>query len=206
VSSSLPQALLAAVTALAGALLVCWSVPKIAASLAKAPAVAPLAAVHRGTLVSGDRLQVAIEALRTSLTWERNAAVLRELGLLELVLSDIVYDDPALRSHTARSSLTSSTQALADAPVSPHTWTRLAYAELTTVGPTARIGELLASSLVTGAAVPELTFARLDLLLRAWPEVRPADRQLAGIARLALAAIPGAPEELDRILSREDAR
>jgi hypothetical protein len=130
-----------------------------------------------------------------------------------------------------RASLANSSASLEDRPVSPHAWVRLAYAQLVTAGPSPLVGTLIENSMRTGRAVPELTFARLDLLLRTWTDISAVQRQVTGdlirqawrqdavrlgrlvhrsgaaaIARMALAAVPGAGAELDRILSREEQR
>ena len=209
------------------ALLIGLGLPRVVASLLKAPAFGSLLQAQADRPVDPEHLETAIAYLKKATGWERSGELYGDLGLL--LYRDAVRrspDDP-LRLQRAAESIAALEQSLARTPTVPQNWIRLAYATTLTEGPgptaAAIVGQSLRLAPYSGALAP----ARIDLLFRNWAFLSPETRRHAGpqirygwhhnkqslveialahgrleTLRLALRSDPDAGPLIDKILAR----
>ena len=204
------------------------AVPRVVASVLKAPAFSAVLAAHRGTPQPAGRLDQAAGYLESAARWETSGRLRTDLGYLRLLQA--MQADPAdpQKAELARRAAGALREGLLRAPARPHSWVRLAAARTIEDGPNPEVAALLAQSLEAGAFVGEITLARLELLLRTWDHLRPGPRRSTGkqirfawehdraglievarrsgrapIVRFALRPIPGALDQFDAALSQE---
>ena len=211
---------------LASVLLV-LGVPRVVASMLKAPAFMTVLAAHRGETRPAGRLERAAGYLEAAARWEGSGRLRTDLGFLRLLQAAATDRDDPRRSELAARASEALREGLLRAPAQPHSWVRLAYARTLETGPSPEVAALLAQSYRAGAFVGEITLARLELVLANWNDL-PFDLRVstgkqiryawthekdglveiarqggaAHVIRLALRSLPGAVERLDADLAR----
>ena len=157
-------------------LLLSSGVPRLLAALASLPGDAPLARVLDRNPVSPEQLARVVESRGRSLAWVDEGRRYTEQALARLMLAE---EKPVLDAGAdlgpVRDALI---EGLARAPASPYAWARLAYVEDLQRGATARAVAFARMSVLTGPYEDRLLLRRLDIALRGWDSVSPADAAL----------------------------
>lgn len=218
----LPAAVIALV---AGLVLLTLAVPRTIAALVMLPGDPILNAVQGGGEVSQSDLEVLMGSREAALAWIDSGRVWTDLGLARLRLARKAGFSGVEGRRLLDDAISALRQGLALAPANPFAWARLGYVQLVRHGRSQAVAEALKMSMLTGSHLPRLMFSRLRLSLTTWryfdgeeremvkrqvrlawkasPKklVRLADRQNARrIVRRALADVPGAVAEFDRLV------
>lgn len=219
----LPAALIALVAGLA---LLTLAVPRTIASVVMLPGDPILNAVQGGGEVSEPELKVLMDSRQAALAWIDSGRLWTDLGLARLRLARKAGFRGVEGRGLLDDAFSSLRHGLALAPANPFAWARLGYVRLLRHGRSQAAAEALKMSILTGSHLPRLMFSRLRLSLMMWryfdgegrdlvkgqvrlawkasPQklVRLARRRKAEkIARRALADVPGAVAEFDRLVA-----
>ena len=158
----------AAVIAIAAAVLIAMAVPRLVAGVLLIPGDPILRRVLERMPVSAAELERLAESRRAALHWHTRGRTGTDLGLALLLRAERMRIVVAERDlGPARAALT---DALAQAPASPHGWLRLAILERLATGDAAAVARLAEMSMLTGPAEREILFPRLELALAVWDE------------------------------------
>ena len=204
------------------------AVPRVVASVLKAPAFSAVLAAHRGTPQPAGRLDQAAGYLEAAARWEGSGRLRTDLGYLRLLQAAARVRDDSRRADLAGQATAALREGLLRAPAQPHSWVRLAYARTLETGPSPEVAALLAQSYAAGAFVGEITLSRLELLLANWNDLAFDVRVFTGkqvryawthekdalvdiarrgggghVIRLALRSLPGAVDRFDAALARD---
>ena len=207
--------------------LLALAVPRVVASVLKAPAQRTIMIVESGKTSGAESLARAATYVERATGWERSARLFGELGFLTLLQAfQTGRDDPARPALIGEAS-SSLRQSLQLSPARPHSWVRLAYARALEGADPAELADLLAQSVRVGPYVAEIAVTRLDLMLRIWKHLSPdlriyarkqvryiwprAGRELLHVVRdtprpeiirFSLRPFPEAVERVDAVLAR----
>ena len=218
-----------AVVVLGVAGLTLWlSVPRLVASLLKAPAHFTVLAAHRNQTLTEGELARAIASLEKVRDWEMSADLNSELGFL-LLLQAARSEPEERRQEVAARAADFLEQSLLLSASRPHPWVRLAFARWFHGDEALRVTEPLEQSIEIGPYVGAIAIPRLKLLLLIWEHLSPklklytlnqiryiwpnAGGELLELAkrtsqlwviRRALRPVPGALQQLDRVLSESE--
>jgi len=177
-------------------------------------------------------LKEFIESRREALPWINSGHVWSEMALAQLLLAEQETDADGGRNLTlVREALSSLENGLAQAPLDPHAWTRLAYARYLVDGPSPELVSTLKMSIFAGPHEPRLVFLRLRLCLAAWDFFPEAERDLVyrqarfawgishrklvdiadaaerpGVIRMALAQDPSELAKFERMMRQQRAQ
>ena len=201
------------------------SVPRLIASVLKAPAHFTVLAAHKNKALTQGELARAAAYLEKVRYWENSAELNSELGFL-LLLQAAQTEPRDRQREIAAQSTQFLEQSLLLSPARPHPWVRLAFARAFHGDEPSRIIDPLEQSIRTGPYVGEIAITRLKLLLRIWDHLSldlkrythgqiryiwpNAKGELLEVAkttprpdviRFALWTVPGAVQQLDRVLS-----
>lgn len=155
-------------------------VPRVVASLLKAPAIATVLDAHGGDPLTIDQLDRAARYLRRASKWENSASVRTDLGFLLLLHAEKLDQEDPTRAGLIEEAVDALRDGLERAPVRPHAWVRLAYAEMLKPGPSAEVASLLEQSLTAGRFIGEISVFRIDLLLQNWEHLSFEMRKAVG--------------------------
>ena len=126
------------------------AVPRVVASVLKAPAHRSILIVESGKTSGAESLARAAAYVERATSWERSARLYGELGFLTLLQAfKTNRDDPARPALIGKAS-DSLRQALQLSPARPHPWVRLAYARALEGAEPAELADLLAQSVSVG--------------------------------------------------------
>ena len=158
------------------AVLLVMGVPRMVASVLKAPAHRTVLLAERGKMVETTALARASTYLERAAGWEHSAALLGALGLVRLVQGyEAGRGAPAVAK--GPDPIDEAAERLGEAlrlsPVRPHPWVHLAYARTLQAADPNELAGLLVQSVRTGPYVAEIAVIRLDLLLRLWRHITP---------------------------------
>ncbi len=218
-----------AVVVLGVAGLTLWlSVPRLVASLLKAPAHFTVLAAHRNKTLTEGELARAIATLEKVRDWEMSADLNSELGFL-LLLQAARSEPEERQQEVAARAADFLEQSLLLSASRPHPWVRLAFARWFHGDEALRVTEPLEQSIEIGPYVGAIAITRLKLLLHIWEHLSPklklytlnqiryiwpnAGGELLELAkrtsqpwviRRALRPVPGALQQLDRVLSESE--
>ncbi len=204
-------------------------VPRVVASVLKAPAFVTLLAAHGGEPQPSEQLGRAAGYLEAAARWESSGRIRTDLGFLLLLQSAQSDPEDPKRVELARQAAEALREGLLRGPAGPHSWIRLAYARMIETGPSPEVAALLEQSLEAGGFVGEITVSRLELLLRNWDHLPPDARTLTGkqlrfawkrdrrrlieiakqtnrahIIRFAIRSMPGALDQFDAALAKSE--
>ncbi len=169
-----------------GALVLYLGLPRTIAAFALLPGNQTLRLIQEGETVAREKLEVLVASRERALAWVDSGRMWSDLALAQLLLALPQDDRGRPNRELVDQAVVSLKLALRAAPAHPHAWTRLAYAELLTRGPSRSVASALAMSLLTARYEPNLMFQRLELCLGAWRYFPLQDRDLVlGQVRLA---------------------
>lgn len=203
------------------------AVPRLLASVLKAPSHRTVLVIESGETADPGALDRAATYAERATRWEKSAGLFGAAGFMRLQqVSTEGRGDPA-RAARINAASESLRQALQLSPARPQPWVRLAYARALEGADRDELVGLLSQSVRAGPYVAEISVARLDLLLRLWRYLTPELRgyamkqvryiwphaghgllRLAGktprpdIIRLALRRDPLAVERVDAAIAR----
>lgn len=215
---------LGAVVFAVGALTLWLGVPRVVASLQKAPAHFTLLAAHWNQSLSSSDLAGAAAQLEKVRAWEDSADLNSELGFLLLLLA-AQSETVERRNEIAAKAAGALQRSLLLGAAQPQPWVRLAFARYYLGEDPARITAPIEQSRKVGPYVGDIAVTRLKILLINWDDLSPelknftydqiryiwpnASGQILEIAQLtrhpevirhALRQVPDAVERLDRVI------
>lgn len=161
-----------------GALVLYLGLPRTIAAFALLPGNQTLRLIQNGETVKREKLEALVESRKLALAWVDSGRTWSDLALAQLLLAEPRNGGGKPRQELVDQALASLDLALRAAPANPHAWTRLAYADLLTRGPSRSVSAALAMSILTARYEPDLMFARLELSLGAWRYFPLQDRDL----------------------------
>ena len=163
---------------LAGAALLVGGVPRTIAALAMLPGGPVLREIQNLRPVGRDDLEILIASQRRGLRFGESGRKWTDLGLAQLLLAREQGVRGGIKIEMVSQAIVSLKTGLALAPANPFAWTRLAYAQSLTMGPSPSVAWDLRMALLTARYEPRLLFIRLELCLRSWSFFKPEDREL----------------------------
>lgn len=107
---------------------------RLVASLLKAPAFDNLLAAHAGRSLSPYELQSAAAYLKQAQEWETSGTLMGDLGFLRLYEAAHEKPQSTAQQDLLKDALSGMREALLLSPVQPHTWARMAQAQMMTDG------------------------------------------------------------------------
>jgi hypothetical protein len=152
-------------------------VPRLVASILKAPAHRTVSMVQNGRTPASEQLERAAVHLERVTSWEESTGLFADLGFLRLLQAVQTDPDDPQRPVLAGQAAEALHQALLLSPARPHPWVRLAYARAIGGAEPSEVAGLLAGSVSVGPFVGEIAITRLELLLRAWDHLSPEMRR-----------------------------
>lgn len=183
---SVGKAATALLAIILGAVVLYLGLPRTIAAFALLPGNQTLRLIQNGEAAKREKLEALAASRRRALAWVDSGRMWSDLALAQLLLAEPRNGGGKPRQELVDQALTSLDLALRAAPANPHAWTRRAYADLLTRGPSRSVSAALAMSILTARYEPDLMFPRLELSLGAWPYFPLHDRDLVlGQVRLA---------------------
>ena len=169
-----------------GAAVLYLGLPRTIAAFALLPGNQTLRLIQKGETVEREKLEALVASRRRGLAWVDSGRMWSDLALAQLLLAEPRNHGEKSGQGLVDQALASLDPALRAAPANPHAWTRLAYADWLTRGPSRSVASALTMSILTARYEPDLMFARLELCLGAWRYFPLKDRDLVlGQVRLA---------------------
>lgn len=145
------------------------SVPRAASGFLSLPEYHLLDRVRTKKRIDLPALQTLLTSRQEAAGWSDSPRLHSELAAAHLLAADAGGQTLDARDQHLRNALQDLKTSLRLAPVSPHDWTRLAYAEMLLHGPSESSARILVMSLLAARYEPELIFSRLKLCLISWP-------------------------------------
>lgn len=174
--------IVALMTLLLGALLLYLALPRTLAFIIALPGDPALTRIQEGAPVADADLETLIAAREKALLWAASGRFLTDLALARLVLAQNANANANLDQKVdlkqAATAVKFLRDGLAKAPANPYAWTRLAYAELISGAPPARVATALRPALRLAPYDPRLFLIRLDIGFFVWPALDADDRAL----------------------------
>ena len=195
-------ALLALLTLPLAALLLYLGGRHFASALLEARHQETVAAVERGARPPSSRLEAAIGDLRSALEWRESRETHLHLALLQQALSEEPERDEATRRLARERAIAHLRAGLAEAPMAPMAWSRLAALLLADHQPDEALLALRLSTLIAPYA-PEQLWWRLSLWLRLQRQLAADDHPM--LRRQLLLAFDREPARLSALASRHAA-
>ena len=165
-----------AVILVAGALLALGT-PRLVAALVTLPSSPILGRMQNLKAVDAESLEILIAAQQRGLKWHETSRRWTDLGFSQILLankSGAGKDRNALLGRAADSLRAG----LAMAPSNSFAWTRLAYINMETGGPSPAMARKLRMAVARAPYSRRLVFPRLQLIFLAWPRFEKADRPM----------------------------
>ena len=163
---------------LAGAVLLVGAVPRTITALAMLPGDPVLTEIQNLRPVGRDDLEILITSQRRGLRFGESGRKWTDLGLAQLLSAREQGVRGGIKIEMVFQAIASLKTGLALAPANPFAWTRLAYAQSLTMGPSPSVASALRMAMLTARYEPRLLFIRLELCLRSWSYFRTDDHEL----------------------------
>lgn len=191
-----------AVVAVVSAVLLYLAVPRTVAAFLALPERHLLADIRGGGDADKEALQALIDSRRRASEWSKPALYSSELALAHLFMAEAAGPTPASRAGHLTLAQMYLEASLRQAPANPHDWTRLAYVQMLTRGPSTQSADALAMSILTARYEPDLMFARLQLSLICWKFFAFPDQDI--VRDQVRLAWQEAPDRLLKLVRREE--
>ncbi len=165
-----------AILLVAGALFA-LGLPRLVAALVTLPASPILERIQALKAVDAKSLEILITTQQRGLKWHGTSRRWTDLGFTQILLANepgAAKDRNALLSEADYSLRTG----LALAPSNSFAWTRLAYIDMETGGPSPSMARELRMAVMLAPYSRRLAFPRLRLIFIAWPRFGKADRRM----------------------------